>query len=229
MVLSSAVVSIEESHGRLRTALRRPSDGGTPPLPPAASTVPPTEEGTVPPEATPTGRVGDATAQSAARGRRPKKPKKPKQPWQDPVTGKITDGRSALLAARRRRLVQQASGVATLDSTRCESWLLPHVTDGAAYAYELLGRITDPALARLAGATADAHTMFRGMLALAASGDKKATSEARAWLREHRACLRELAVLSGLSASTTNNKDASWLQTDGDGADAAADASGGGS
>ena len=151
----AAIVSVNASHGRPRVELRRPSDGGTPPLPPTAPTV----------------------------------------PFQDPVTGRITDGREA----RRRRTVKaRAKGVSTLNPERCEPWLAPHVRAGAAHGVELLGRFTDPALGALVGATADAHTVFRALLSQGAAGDAKALTEAKAWLREYRACMRELAALAGL-------------------------------
>ncbi len=35
----NALIVIDRSHGRLRTELRKPSDGGTPPLPPIENTV----------------------------------------------------------------------------------------------------------------------------------------------------------------------------------------------
>ncbi len=125
-------------------------------------------------------------------------------PLNDPVTGRFTDPKAA---ARRRWLKRRAEGVATLDPARCVSWLSPYVKDGGAYGAELLARFNDPALARLVGATADAHTVFRGLLALGAAGDPKALVEARAWLREHRACLRELSVLAGLVAEHGSNDD----------------------
>lgn len=161
-------VEVNESHKRLRVELRRPSDGGVPPMPPAAAV----------------------------------------EPFQDPKTGRIVDGkRAALASARRRRLLaleREAGAIATLNPDRCESWLSPHVRDGAAYVRELAERFPDPALARLVGETADAHAMTRGLLALAAQGAPKALGEARAWMREHRACLRELCALAGLVGKKEN-------------------------
>lgn len=150
-------VEVNLSHGRPRVELRRPSDGGTPPLPE--------------PEAT--------------------------APTNDAKTGRFLPGNRA---HRRRLLKTKQAGIATLDPARCASWLAPSVKDGASYAMTLMSRFPDPALARLVGATADAHVMARALLQLAATGDKDSLSEARSWLREHRACLRELAALAGLVA-----------------------------
>lgn len=116
-------------------------------------------------------------------------------PTHDATTGRFLPGNRA---HRLRALKSKQAGIATLDPARCASWLAPSVKDGAGYAMTLMSRFPDPALARLVGATADAHVMARALLQLAATGDKDALSEARAWLREHRACLRELAALAGL-------------------------------
>ncbi len=155
--MSAKIVSVDWSHGRPRTELRRPSDGGTPALPPA-----------------------DETA-----------------PVRDETTGRWVKGNGA---ARRRSLKAKSKGIATLNPAHCASWLAPSVKDGVDYAMTLMARFPDPALARLVGATCDAHVMAQALLRLAARGDDKALPEARAWLREHRSCLRELAALAGLVA-----------------------------
>ncbi len=116
-------------------------------------------------------------------------------PVHEPGTTKFGKGNQAY---RRRMVKRKANGIATLDPARCASWLTPFVKDGQRYAAELMGRYPDPALARLVGATCDAHTMSRALLSLAAQNDKDALGESRAWLREHRACLRELAALAGM-------------------------------
>lgn len=157
--MTSRILTIEPSHGRPRVITRRPSDGGTPALPPESA--------------------GDTA------------------PTRNPKTGRFVPGNRAY---RRRALARRIRGVATLDPGRCQSWLTPHVREGAQYAMELAGRFTDPALTRLVGDTADAHTIYRALLALGAAGDAKALTEARAWLREHRSCLRELAALAAVAA-----------------------------
>ena len=166
-------VEVNWSHERPRVELRRPSDGGTPPLP--------------------------ASVDAA--------------PMNDPTTGRFLPGNGA---ARRRSLKAKQQGIATLDPARCASWLSPYVTDGAAYGMTLLARFPDPALARLVGATCDAHTMARALMALAASGDAKALGESRSWLREHRACLRELAALAGLvgAAGGDDGLPPGWVEDD---------------
>lgn len=157
--MTGKILTIEPSHGRPRVITRRPSDGGTPALPP-------------PP-------AGQAA------------------PDRDPGTGRFTAGNRA---AQRRARVTRVRGVATLDPARCESWLAPHVRHGLAYAVALAERFPDPALARLVGDTSDAHVIYRALLALGAAGDAKALTEARAWLREHRSCLRELTALAAIAA-----------------------------
>lgn len=115
-------------------------------------------------------------------------------PIKDAKTGRFLPGNRA---HRRRRLKAKAKGITTLNPATCESWLAPHVTEGAAYGLELLARVEhDPVLARLAGDVADAHTVYRALLALAAKGDMDAFKEARAWLREHRSALATLAGLA---------------------------------
>jgi hypothetical protein len=153
--MSAKPIEVNWSHDRPRVELRRPSDGGTPPMPASAETAP----------------IKDAT------------------------TGRFVKGNQA---HRRRSLKSKATGISTLNPATCASWLTPFVRDGVAYAMQLVGRFPDPALARLVGATCDAHVMYRALLGLAAQGDKQALGESRAWLREHRACLRELAALAGL-------------------------------
>jgi hypothetical protein len=106
---------------------------------------------------------------------------------------------------------ERAQGIATLDPKRCASWLRPFVEGGAAYGLDLLGRFADPALARLVGDTADARTVYRALLHLAAQGDTEALKEARAWLREHRACLSTLAALAGATPAADDGADAPWL------------------
>lgn len=122
-------------------------------------------------------------------------------PTNDPKTGRFLPGNRA---HRRRAVKEKAKGISTLNPERCQSWLSPHVRDGAAYGIELLRRFPDPALARLAGDVADSHTVYRALLALGAQGDVEALREARAWLREHRSAL---ATLSGLASERTGSAD----------------------
>lgn len=156
--MGSKIVDIQFSHGRPRTELRRPTDGGTPALPPPENTV------------------------LAA-------------PIQDGKTGRFVKGNQA---ARRRRLKEKAEGVHTLNPERCESWLKPFVELGVKHGVDLLNRFSDPILAPLAGATADALIVYKGLIALGAGGDAMALREARAWLKEYKGCVRELCALAAL-------------------------------
>lgn len=133
-------------------------------------------------------------------------------PMNDPKTGRFVAGNRA---HRRRMLKRKAEGIATLDPAHCEPWLRPHVEAGKSYAAKLLTRVQhDPALLELAGAVADAHTVYRALLNLAAHGDMKALEEARAWLREHRAALATLSGLANESSGTTAD-DAHLFETGG--------------
>jgi hypothetical protein len=128
-------------------------------------------------------------------------------PIQDASTGRFVKGNRAY---RRRQVKERSKGIATLDPKRCASWLSPFVVGGAEYGCDLLRRFPDPALARLVGDTADARTVYRALLHLAAQGDTEALKEARAWLREHRACLATLSALSGTGANADDASDAPW-------------------
>lgn len=161
----AAVVAVETSHGRPRVALRRPTDGGTPALPPPAEAA----------------------------------------PERDTTTGRFVAGNRA---GRRRTIKRLARGISTLNPTAVAPWLQPSVREAIAHAVDLAERFPDPALTRLVGATADAHAVFRGLLVLGAQGDAKALAEAKAWLREYRASVRELAALAGVVASTKDDDDA---------------------
>lgn len=119
------------------------------------------------------------------------------EPIKDAQTGRFLPGNTAY---RRRVLKGKANGITTLAPSACAAWLRPHVADGAAYGMDLLRRFPDPTLARLVGHVADAHAVYRGLLALAAMGDTDALREARAWAVEHRTAL---ATLSGLAGETT--------------------------
>lgn len=152
------IVDIQFSHGRPRTELRRPTDGGTPPLPPAENTV-------------------------------------LAVPVQDVKTGRFLKGNQA---GRRKRLKNKARGIHTLNPAKCESWLQPHVEAGLQHGLDLLARFTDPILAPLAGVAADALIVYRGLIALGASGDHIALREARAWAKEYRGYVRELCALAAL-------------------------------
>jgi hypothetical protein len=131
-------------------------------------------------------------------------------PMHDPKTGRFVPGNRA---ARRRQVKARAKGISTLDPNRCASWLRPFVADGASYGVELLQRFSDPVLAKLVGDTADARTVYRALLHLAAQGDTEALKEARAWLREHRACISTLAALvKGIDdGHTADGDEAPWL------------------
>lgn len=115
-------------------------------------------------------------------------------PMRDPQTGRWVAGN---VAHRVRAVRAAARELATLNPATCGPWLRPHVADGATYATELAERFPDPALRRLVLDCAAAHTAYRALLALAGEGDGDALKEARAWLREHRACLATLSALAG--------------------------------
>jgi hypothetical protein len=83
------------------------------------------------------------------------------------------------------------------------SWMRPHVVLGAPYTLALLAMLDGkPALHALAGDASDAHVMYRATLALGIQSEhpkERASllSEARGWLREHRAALATLSALAG--------------------------------
>lgn len=116
------------------------------------------------------------------------------EPIKDAKTGRFVKGNHAY---RRRVLKRKARGIVTLDPASCAAWLRPHVVDGASYGMDLIGRFSDPVLARLAGNVADAHTVYRALLAQGVGGDVEALREARAWFREHRSGLATLSALAG--------------------------------
>lgn len=134
------------------------------------------------------------------------------EPMKDATTGRFLPGNRAY---RRRQVKERARGIATLDPKRCASWLRPFVEGGASYGCDLLQRFPDPALARLVGDTADARTVYRALLHLAAQGDTEALKEARAWLREHRSCLSTLSALSGDGRAADGDEAAPWVTSEG--------------
>lgn len=157
------IVDIQWSHGRPRTEIRRPVDGGTPALPPPSETA------------------------NAA-------------PQQDKKSGRFLPGNQV---GRKRRLLKKAKGVHTLNPQNVESWLQPHVQVGVEEGIKLLETFPQEVLSSLVGATADALVVYRALLALAGKGGPDGMSEflpeARQWLKEYRACLRELSALSALA------------------------------
>lgn len=140
-------------------------------------------------------------------------------PFQDARTGRIVNGREAARrsAEKRRQLREikaQGEGIATMNPETCPPWLREHVREAQPYALSLRTRFPDPALARLVGTTADAYVLYRAHAALGAKGDPRAMAEARAWLREHRASLRELAALAAVAREAADEADLSrapWL------------------
>ena len=130
----------------------------------------------------------------------PALPTAPAEPFQDATTGRFLKGNRA---ARRRQLKVRAEGIATLDPSRAPSWMIPHIAHGKPYIGALLTTLEGrPALHPLAGDCADAHVMYRALLALALATDdakERASllSEARGWLREHRTTLATIASLAG--------------------------------
>ena len=165
--------TLEWSNGRVRVRLRRPTDGGPPPLPESTEST----------------------------------------PIHTPGTHRFGEGNQAW---RRREVKRRARGITTLDPARCDSWISPFVREGASHGVELLGRFADPALSRLVGSTADALTVFRALLCLAAQGDTEALKESRAWLREYRSCLSTLSALSAGGHTEDGADDAPWLETEGE-------------
>lgn len=129
----------------------------------------------------------------------------------DAATGQFIKGNQAY---RRRQVKERAKGITTLDPRRCASWISPFVTNGAAHGLELLQRFADPALSRLVGNAADAHTVYRALLHLAANGDTEALKESRAWLREYRSCLSTLSALSGDGVAADDGADAPWIDAE---------------
>jgi hypothetical protein len=106
-------------------------------------------------------------------------------------------------AWRLRSLRRRADGLSTLNPARCPAWMRPHVEAGAPYTVALLAMLEGkPALHPLAGDVADAHCMYRALMALAleaeSAKDRGALlAEARGWLREHRTALATLSALAG--------------------------------
>lgn len=115
-------------------------------------------------------------------------------PVRDPKTGRFVKGNRAW---RRRQAKRTA--LAVLSPRTAPVWLRPHVDDGSRYHLQLQARFPDPALSRLVADAAAAHVVSTALLSLGASGDAKALSEARSWLREHRATIRELSALASLA------------------------------
>jgi hypothetical protein len=133
-------------------------------------------------------------------------------PERDATTGRFLPGNRGY---RRRMVKAKAKGITTLDPSRVDAWLAPFVKDGAAYGVELMRRVQgDPALLRLAGDVADAHTVYRALLALAAKGDTEALRESRAWLREHRSALATLSSLADESKDVERPKGDEHLYVD---------------
>jgi len=105
-------------------------------------------------------------------------------------------------AWRLRQVKEHAEGIATLNPDKAPSWLRPFIEQGAGYVTALLGILDGkPALAPLAGDCADAHVMYRAVLALALNAEGKARAallaEARGWLKEHRTAIATLSKLAG--------------------------------
>ena len=116
-------------------------------------------------------------------------------PMHDKATGRFLPGNRA---HRLRQVKERAKGISTLDPAKCPSWLSPYVREGVRVAADFVTRFPDdPAIAPLLGSTVDAWVVFRALLALGAAGDGQALTEARGWLREHRACIATLAALAG--------------------------------
>jgi hypothetical protein len=121
-------------------------------------------------------------------------------PMNDPVTGRFVPRNRAY---RRRQLKARAEGIATLNPATAPSWMRPHIDQGRSYVLALLAMLEGkPALHPLAGDCADAHTLYRALLALALateSAEERASllTEARGWLKEHRTALATLSKLAG--------------------------------
>lgn len=141
----------------------------------------------------------------------PALPPKPPVVW-DPESRKFAKGNQGwkIREAKRLELVRRKKGLSTLNPLTCEPWLQPFAAEAMTYALELQARFDDPALARLIGDTADSHAVYKGLVALGAKGDVKALAASLAWLREHRACLRELASLAAMNAGTPSGDAAPW-------------------
>lgn len=116
--------------------------------------------------------------------------------------GRFVPGNSANRHKQAKAMAKRG-GVMTINPAKCAAWLAPHVKDGQGYAVDLIKRVPDPVLARLAGDVADARAVYRALLALAAEETQDASArldalrEARAWMREHRTGLATLSALAG--------------------------------
>jgi hypothetical protein len=114
----------------------------------------------------------------------------------EPVTGRFTRGNRA---AQRRAVKASAPIIVGLDPSKCEPWLAPFAHLAGEHAANLIGElgVSSNTLSGLAIDTAAAMAVYRGLLSLGASGDRKALAEARAWLREARQNVITLTSLVG--------------------------------
>lgn len=116
-------------------------------------------------------------------------------PDRDPNTGRFTRQNQA---AKRRKIVQQARALAGLDPSKVAPWLRPSVELAVSHATDLIASlpVQTVALNQLAIDAATSTSVYRGLLALGAAGDREALSEARQWLKESR---QTIIALTGLS------------------------------
>lgn len=133
----------------------------------------------------------------------------------DAVTGRFVKGNRASKARTAKRLAKE-SALLGLDPTKVAPWLAPLVGHAQRYAAQLSATIPQtPALGALAGDAATAEAVYRGLLALATTGetiDVSILSEARAWLREHRTVVATLSALARQETPTTGGEAAApWL------------------
>ncbi len=118
-------------------------------------------------------------------------------PLRDPVTGHFLRGNKA----GRLRTLKSLGTLATLDPAACAAWVRPYVElvqVEASALVEETGAEESESLKGFAVAAADAHAMYRALMAIALAPDTpadkatEARSEARAWLKEHRQSLLSL-------------------------------------
>jgi len=131
-------------------------------------------------------------------------------PVRDPHTGRFLAGNDAY--RRRQAKALARADLVGLNPAKCVPWLRPFAELAVRQATDLVQELPKGArtscLEQLACDTATAQAVYRGLLALGATGDMKALTEARGWLREHRQNVITLTELSRQEAAAAGERDA---------------------
>ena len=128
----------------------------------------------------------------------------------DARTGRFSRGNTA---SRRRRAKALAKALPGLDPSKCEPWLQPFARLAVDHAAQLVADlpVQSAGLNALASDAAAALGVFRALVALGSQGDRRALTEARAWLREHRQSMIALTALARDASAKREDVDAPWL------------------